>query len=149
MKRYVWLLLAVLAAGVFVCGTGLSQESPPGMLDTLNHYGRLSLYIEFDDDNATVRPESQPLIAEIVAALQADPALRLTIEGHTDDSGTERANMALSERRAAAVVRAIVAGGIAPGRVTAAGFGETSPIADNSTETGRARNRRIEVVKVR
>ncbi|MEM9736433.1 MAG: OmpA family protein, partial [Pseudomonadota bacterium] len=71
-------------------------------------------------------------------------ALRLEVAGHTDDVGDDAANQALSEARAEAVRTALEARGVAPGAISATGFGETQPIADNATEDGRARNRRID-----
>jgi OOP family OmpA-OmpF porin len=68
------------------------------------------------------------------------------VDGHTDASGTEEANLAISRLRADAVRRALVAGGVAAERITVVGSGEASPIADNDTREGRARNRRVEVV---
>ena len=79
--------------------------------------------------------------------MQETGSLKLSVEGHTDDVGTEESNLILSENRAAAVVEAIVAGGIDKSRLSKAGYGESKPIADNSTEEGRAQNRRVELVK--
>jgi outer membrane protein OmpA-like peptidoglycan-associated protein len=86
-------------------------------------------------------------VAEVVKLLQASPALRLAVEGHTDNAGTPAHNQQLSEARAQAVVAALAAQGIATSRLQAAGFGQTKPLADNATETGRAQNRRVELVK--
>lgn len=86
-------------------------------------------------------------MAEVVKLLQANPALRLAVEGHTDNAGTPAHNQQLSEARAHAVVTALAAQGIATGRLQSAGFGQTKPLADNATEAGRAQNRRVELVK--
>lgn len=86
-------------------------------------------------------------MAEVVKLLQANPALRLAVEGHTDNAGTPAHNQQLSEARAQAVVTALAAQGIATGRLQSAGFGQTKPLADNATEAGRAQNRRVELVK--
>ena len=86
-------------------------------------------------------------MAEIGKLLQADPALRLGVEGHTDNAGTPAHNQTLSEARAREVVRLITSQGIAAARLQAAGFGQSRPLADNATEAGRAKNRRVELVK--
>ena len=79
--------------------------------------------------------------------LQTTPDLRLAIEGHTDNAGTPAHNQTLSEARAQAVVANLVGAGIAASRLTAAGFGQSKPVADNATDEGRAQNRRVELVK--
>ncbi|HEU0289221.1 MAG TPA: OmpA family protein, partial [Burkholderiales bacterium] len=74
-------------------------------------------------------------------------SLSIAVEGHTDNVGQATANKALSEQRARSVMNAIVAVGIDPKRVSAAGFGQERPIADNRSEEGRSKNRRVELVK--
>ena len=86
-------------------------------------------------------------MAEIGKLLQASPALRLGVEGHTDNAGTPAHNQALSEARAREVVRIITSQSIAADRLQAVGFGQSRPLADNATEAGRAQNRRVELVK--
>ena len=86
-------------------------------------------------------------MAEVVKLLQANPTLRLAVEGHTDNAGTLAHNQTLSAARAREVVRTIASQGIAAGRLQAAGFGQSRPLADNATEAGRAKNRRVELVK--
>ena len=86
-------------------------------------------------------------MAEVVKLLQASPALRLGVEGYTDNAGTPAHNQQLSEARAREVVRTITAQDIAADRLQAAGFGQSRPLADNATEAGRAKNRRVELVK--
>lgn len=78
---------------------------------------------------------------------KAAPALSVIVGGHTDNVGAPEANQKLSEERARAVVAALVQRGIAASRLEARGFGQTAPIADNRTEDGRAKNRRVELVK--
>ncbi len=86
-------------------------------------------------------------MAEILKLLQTSPALRLAVEGHTDNAGTPAHNQQLSEARAQAVLRSLTAQGIAASRLQAIGFGQAEPLADNTTEAGRAQNRRVELVK--
>ena len=114
----------------------------------LDAKGHVALYINFDFDKADIRPESQPIIDEIVKLLQTNPSLNLTIEGHTDDVGEPDYNRRLSDARANSVVAAITTRGIQAGRLKAVGYGEDKPIADNSTDDGRAKNRRVELVKI-
>lgn len=107
----------------------------------------MAIYLNFDTDQATLRPDAQPALAEVLKLMQQDPALRLAVQGHTDNVGIATHNQQLSEARAQAVVAALTQAGLAPDRLLAAGFGQTQPLADNATEAGRAQNRRVELVK--
>jgi outer membrane protein OmpA-like peptidoglycan-associated protein len=111
--------------------------------------GHVAVYgIYFDTDKAMLKPESEPALAEIAKLLQADPKLNLRVVGHTDATGEYSHNMSLSEARAKAVVSALTSGhGIAAARLTAHGVGPLAPVASNDTEEGRAKNRRVELVK--
>lgn len=113
----------------------------------LDSAGHVALYLNFDTDKTALRPEAQPVIAQIVKLMQSDPSLKLTIEGHTDNQGTSAHNRTLSEGRAAAVVAALRMAGIAADRIQAKGYGQDRPIAGNDSEDGRAQNRRVELVK--
>jgi len=117
------------------------------MLDALNREGHIALYINFDTGKSTIKPESKPIIAQIVQMLKANPKLNIGVEGHTDNVGNPKSNKTLSDERAKSVVAAIVAQGIDAKRLSAAGYGQDKPIADNKTEDGRAKNRRVELVK--
>jgi outer membrane protein OmpA-like peptidoglycan-associated protein len=117
------------------------------ILDSLNSTGFIALDIRFETSQATIKPESKPIVDQIAAALRDNPALNVSVEGHTDNTGTPQGNKALSLKRAEAVVAALVQAGIAAGRLTAAGWGQEKPVADNRSEEGRTRNRRVEVVK--
>jgi len=113
---------------------------------------RLSLrdMIQFDFGKDTIKPESNHILDDIASLLKSHPELTLVrIEGHTDIVGTASYNQGLSERRALAVLNALVARGVAAGRLTSAGFGFSRPIAPNDTALGRAKNRRVEFVIVR
>lgn len=109
--------------------------------------GRVALYINFDVDKATLRPDAQPVVEEINKLLTADPALKLSIEGHTDNTGAAAHNQQLSAARARSVLGALVGLGIDPARLQSKGFGQDKPLADNGSEDGRAKNRRVELVK--
>lgn len=117
------------------------------MKKALDAAGHVTLYINFDFNKADIKPDSQPIIDEIVKLLNTSSDLRLTIEGHTDNVGTPDYNRKLSDDRARAVVAALTARGIASSRLNSAGFGQDNPIADNNSEEGRAKNRRVELVK--
>jgi outer membrane protein OmpA-like peptidoglycan-associated protein len=116
---------------------------------TLRSDGRQALYgILFDFNQAAVKPESKPTLDQVAAVLRANPQLRLIVAGHTDSVGEFQANVQLSQRRAAAVIDRLVKDyGIAPARLTAFGAGMAAPIAANTTEDGRAKNRRVELVQ--
>jgi outer membrane protein OmpA-like peptidoglycan-associated protein len=100
--------------------------------------------IEFDKSSATVRPANAQLVDGIVRIAATCPGV-LRIEGHTDNAGDAEMNVELSRQRANAVRDALIQRGISPERISADGFGATRPIADNSDEAGRSRNRRIEI----
>jgi outer membrane protein OmpA-like peptidoglycan-associated protein len=87
------------------------------------------------------------IIDQIAALLQAHPDLKLSIEGHTDNVGTPQSNKTLSQQRANSVMSAVAQKGIAANRMTAVGWGQEKPIADNRSEDGKAKNRRVEIVK--
>jgi len=113
----------------------------------LDKDGHVALYINFDFNKATLKPDAQPVIAQVLALLKANPTLKLSIQGHTDSIGAHDYNVTLSQARAAAVVAALKTQGIAAARLTSAGFGPDKPIAPNDTDIGRAKNRRVELVK--
>jgi outer membrane protein OmpA-like peptidoglycan-associated protein len=113
----------------------------------LDAKGHVALYINFDFNRADIRPDSQPIVDEVVKLLEDNPGLSLTVEGHTDNVGAPDYNKRLSDDRARSVVTALTAKGIEAGRLKTAGFGQEKPIADNGTEEGRAKNRRVELVK--
>lgn len=100
--------------------------------------------IFFDLDKSELKPASYPELNRIVRLLQEQPALEIEIAGHTDDLGTAEYNLALSQSRAEAVKSYLTSKGIKANRISAKGFGETKAIAPNSTEEGRATNRRVE-----
>lgn len=117
--------------------------------ESLDASGRAVLYgVHFDSDSAQLRADSAPTLNDVAAALKAQPALKLRVEGHTDSTNTDAYNLDLSKRRAQAVVAWLVGKGIDAQRLTAEGFGKAKPVADNATAQGRALNRRVEVVAI-
>jgi OOP family OmpA-OmpF porin len=117
------------------------------MFEALNRDGHIALYINFDTGKSIIRDESKPIIQQIVQMLKSNPELKLSVEGHTDNEGSPASNKILSEERAKSVVTAIVSQGIAVERLSSSGYGQDKPIGDNNTEEGKARNRRVELVK--
>lgn len=117
------------------------------MKAALDAQGHVALYLNFDTDATAIRADSQPVVGEIVKLLKANPTLKLEVQGHTDNAGTPAHNQTLSDGRARSVVAAIIAQGIAADRLTPKGYGQTKPIADNATDDGKAKNRRVELVK--
>lgn len=121
--------------------------SADAMYETLNKVGFLALYVNFDTNKSDIKPDGEPVIAQIVGLLKAKPDLKIYIDGHTDNVGSPAANKALSQERAKAVMQAVIKQGIDASRLTARGFGQEVPIADNRLDDGRAKNRRVELVK--
>ena len=117
--------------------------------NNLKSTGRAAVYgIYFDTGKADVKPESAQAIGEIAKLLKADTALKIYVVGHTDNVGGLESNMRLSQARAEAVVQALTGThAIAPARLKAFGSGPYSPVASNDAEEGRAKNRRVELVK--
>lgn len=117
--------------------------------EKLSTTGRAEVYgIYFDFAKATIRPESEPMLEEIADVMTKNPAWKLSVEGHTDNIGGAASNQDLSTRRAAAVRQALVDRyHVAAGRLSPAGFGASRPKETNDTLEGRARNRRVELVR--
>ena len=111
--------------------------------------GHAAVYgIYFDTGKSTLKPESAQSVGEIAKLLKADPSLKIYVVGHTDNVGDVDGNIKLSQDRAEAVLQALVRDqGIAAARLRAYGCGQFSPVASNDTEEGRAKNRRVELVK--
>ena len=116
--------------------------------DEITKTGHVAVYgIHFDTGKATIQPDSEQALTEVAKLLEQSPDLKIRVEGHTDNQGAAAANQALSEKRAQAVVTWLTAHGTSASRLTAQGFGQTKPVADDGTEDGRAKNRRVELVK--
>jgi outer membrane protein OmpA-like peptidoglycan-associated protein len=119
------------------------------MGSAIGQNGRVALYgIFFDTDKAELKPESAETLGEIAKLLKSDPQLKLYVVGHTDNAGALDRNMKLSQQRAAAVVEALAGKyGVAKARLQSAGVGPVAPVASNADESGRAKNRRVELVR--
>lgn len=118
------------------------------LYDRMMSDGKFITYgITFDVGKSTIKPESMGEINRIVTLMTENPDLKFSVEGHTDSTGNPASNQTLSEQRSQAIVAKLVELGIAQDRLTAVGKGQNSPIADNNTDEGRAKNRRVEFVK--
>jgi outer membrane protein OmpA-like peptidoglycan-associated protein len=102
--------------------------------------------VMFDTGAATLKPGAQLGLDRLASFLNSNPETRAIIEGHTDNTGSDATNQALSERRAQAVATALQTRGIESGRLEIVGLGEGYPVATNSTAAGRQNNRRVEVI---
>ncbi|RYE59317.1 MAG: OmpA family protein [Hyphomicrobiales bacterium] len=121
----------------------------PAMQKSLADTGRVNLYgIRFDLDKDIVKPESQPTLEEMSKLMRGQPQMRLQVVGHTDAQGDAGHNKDLSQRRSVAVIAALVKAGIDPRRLSTRGAGADEPIAPNDSEAGRAKNRRVELVRL-
>jgi outer membrane protein OmpA-like peptidoglycan-associated protein len=105
--------------------------------------------INFDNDRATLKPESMGTINIVASILKNNPEVRFDIQGHTDNTGNGSRNLVLSRERAEAVKQQLVSMGVDSGRLTTKGLGDTKPLADNASLEGRANNRRVKFVKVK
>jgi outer membrane protein OmpA-like peptidoglycan-associated protein len=124
-------------------GGGVQEQITSELLE----YGRVRLYgINFDYDSDIIRAESKPTLDKIVAMLKSEQAMQLIIEGHTDSDGSTEHNQVLSEKRAESVKSYLVSAGISSSRLFTEGYGESIPVAPNTTATGKAQNRRVELV---
>jgi len=125
------------------------MEAIKGMGEVKEEARGLVLYISdilFDFNKSTLRSASVEGLSKIAKALEKHPTYKIKVEGHTDWVGSDAYNMKLSDARAKTVAIFLVSNGIAKGRVSEIGLGESKPIADNKTAEGRQRNRRVEIV---
>jgi outer membrane protein OmpA-like peptidoglycan-associated protein len=115
--------------------------------ESLDLSGQVQLYINFRTGSAEIQASAEPVLRELMEALRANGAMRLRLVGHTDSTGTPAGNRTLSQRRAESVRTWLVRQGIEANRFAAEGRGQDEPIADNTTDQGRALNRRVQAVK--
>ncbi len=131
---------------------GMAQDivaDAAAMSSDINATGHVAVYgIYFDSGKSLIKPESAQAIAEIAKLLKNQPALKLFVVGHTDNQGGVESNVTLAEDRAAAVMKTLTSEhGIAAARLRSAGCGQFAPVASNDSDAGRAKNRRVELVK--
>jgi len=121
---------------------------PAEIKAALDKNGRVQLYgILFDVDKATLKAESVKQLQHVVTLMKDNPKLTLEVQGHTDDQGSDDYNLNLSQKRAETVAAYLGLFGIDSSRLTPKGYGETKPVMPNTTKEGRAKNRRVELVK--
>ena len=127
----------------------MAQEiTASDLADQIAKSGHVAVYgIHFDTGKATILPDSEAVLQQIAQLMTDQPTLKLRVEGHTDNVGAAAANQSLSDKRARAVVAWLTTHSVAPSRLTAKGFGATKPVAQNTTEEGRGKNRRVELAK--
>jgi outer membrane protein OmpA-like peptidoglycan-associated protein len=142
-----WIYLYVVEAKPMQAG--LVTIDAASLAGDISRSGHASVYgIYFDTGKADVKPESDGSLKEIAKLLQQDPTLKLYVVGHTDNQGSLEMNMDLSMRRANAVVQVLSSKhGVASARLKPLGDGPSAPVAPNDAEEGRAKNRRVELVK--
>ena len=128
--------------------TGMVAVNADALAAGLAQDGKVTLEgLYFDTGRATLQAASDPALEQAALLMKQQPALKLLVVGHTDSTGSAAANLKLSQQRAEAVRAALVARGIAASRLSAQGVGSSAPVASNDSESGRAQNRRVELVK--
>ena len=155
--RTLWLEVEIANGGdtydlIIVEEAAMKQDvefTAGALAEQLKTSGSVAVHgILFDTAKATIRPESAATLQTIADALKAENDLKIEIQGHTDNVGAPAANLKLSQDRAAAVKAYLVRQfGIAADRLTTVGFGDTKPATPNTSEEGRAQNRRVELVR--
>ncbi len=143
--RNIWAFIRFRSDG-YVLVVADATVAVSKLVAALNTQCHLALTgVLFDFDKSTLKPESDPVLTQVSAILAADHALRLEVQGHTDNVGSDAYNQPLSEARARSVVAWLTQHGVTPDRLSARGYGKTRPVASNATDAGRAQNRRVEI----
>ena len=127
---------------------GVQEGAVTAMADELNKSGHIAVYgIHFQTGDAMIMPDSMHVLGDVAKMLQQNPEVKVSVEGHTDNAGSAASNQELSDSRAQNVMAWLTSHGIDRTRLQAKGWGQSKPVADNSTEEGRAKNRRVELVQ--
>jgi outer membrane protein OmpA-like peptidoglycan-associated protein len=125
------------------------QADASAMAESVIKSGSVAVYgINFDTGKATLQAGSDEVLNEVAKLLKEHGEWRFEVQGHTDNVGAKAANLTLSEQRAQAVVAWLTAHGIEASRLVAKGYGDSTPVADNTSDDGRAKNRRVELKKL-
>ena len=122
-------------------GSGVQVSQTPDNQLKLN----IPSDVSFDTGRADIKPNMRPILDQFASGLSGQPNTEIRIIGHTDNTGSDAVNDPLSVQRASAARQYLAARGVDPNRIVIAGRGEREPVADNSTEAGRAQNRRVEI----
>jgi OOP family OmpA-OmpF porin len=110
---------------------------------------RLTLQgVVFETGKSTLTPESQSVLLEVAKQLAAHPEVRVQVAGYTDNTGSRKTNVRISQERAVAVEHFLESNGVSPAQLTAKGFGPDNPVAPNNTTEGRAQNRRVDLIRL-
>jgi outer membrane protein OmpA-like peptidoglycan-associated protein len=125
----------------------LGCPTKPALVVVTDCEVKITQQIHFEFNKDKIRPESFPVLDAVVEALQKNPAIKIEVQGHTDNKGAAAYNKNLSDRRANSVMKYLVSHGVEMGRLTAHGYGFERPLVDNSTEQNRALNRRVQFVR--
>jgi OmpA-OmpF porin, OOP family len=140
-------IAAAGAGGSATASTTVTVTAPPPPPPAPKVVDRLTVRVNFDTDKSIIRPPDEPELQKAIDFVKKYAGYKISIEGHTDSRASAAYNQGLSERRAAAVKNYLVKKGVADGsRMSTVGYGETRPIADNSTAAGRFQNRRVEIL---
>lgn len=115
--------------------------------EEIKKQGYVTLNVNFDNNKAIIKDGDKPTLNEVVTLLKNDTGLKLSVDGHTDNVGNATANKTLSQQRSESIVKYLTSNGVAANRLVAKGFGSETPVGDNRSEEGRAKNRRVELVK--
>lgn len=124
---------------------GTANRIAPDPVDVVRRALASTVDLRFDTGSAKLQPESEKQLDNIAAILTANPDVHMTVTGHTDNVGGVDQNLQLSQKRATSIMAELIRKGVPADHLTAEGYGQQDPIADNSTEEGRARNRRVSV----
>jgi outer membrane protein OmpA-like peptidoglycan-associated protein len=126
------------------------EAAPNQMKASLETQCHVAVYgVLFDFNKATLQPASDGPLGQVAGLMKANPSLTIEVQGHTDNVGGDEYNQKLSEARANSVMAWLTQHGVAAGRMTAKGYGKTRPVADNNSDEGRAKNRRVEIADPR
>jgi outer membrane protein OmpA-like peptidoglycan-associated protein len=130
---------------ITIPGTSANQGCPEVKKEVKQLFEKALQGIQFETGKAIIKSSSNPILNSIVKVMKQNPSYKLLIGGHTDNVGDDEMNMTLSQDRATAVSNYLISNGVDPLRVTATGYGESTPVDVNTSVKGRTRNRRVEL----
>ncbi len=141
--RNIWAMVSPRPGGYTINVADAGAVDLGANLEKTCHVAIYGVLFEFN--KSTLLPSSDAALQPVAALMAADKTLKLEVQGHTDNVGTDAYNQTLSEARAKAVMTWLTQHGVAADRLTAKGYGKTKPVADNGSDEGRAKNRRVEI----